>query len=302
MNKNIVIRKDVALALKQHKPVVALESTIITHGMPYPSNVKTSKGVEAIIRKCGAVPATIAIIQGKIVIGLDDKQIEYLAKHESVKVSKRDIPVVVAKKLNGSTTVAATMWCAKQVGIEVFVTGGIGGVHREAEKTFDISADLDELGATGVTVVCAGAKAILDIPKTLEYLETKGVTVLSYKNKKFAAFYTSSSTEDAPFVCDSEKEIAEIIRTKRELGIPGGVLVSNPILEKDSLDSQQIGNVIKDALEKAKKKKISGKAVTPFLLSEVLKLSKGKSLEANIKLIENNAKIGANIAKFFCEK
>lgn len=291
------IKSEVKEALSEKKPVVALESTIISHGMPYPQNVETAKRVEEIIRENGAVPATIGIIKGKIKVGLNDEEIEYLAKSKEVsKVSRRDIPFVVAEELNGATTVAATMIVASLAGIKVFVTGGIGGVHRGAEETFDISADLMELAKTNVAVVCAGAKAILDIGLTLEYLETHGVPVLGYKTEEFPAFYTRKSGFGVDYKVDSEVTLAKAIKTKWDLGINGGLVIGNPIPEAYEMDDDIIKKAIKDALNEAEEKGIKGKETTPFLLSKVKMLTEGKSLKSNIELVYNNAKVGSALA------
>ncbi|MGG0736795.1 pseudouridine-5'-phosphate glycosidase [Niallia taxi] len=288
---------EVLEAKKNNKAIVALESTIISHGMPYPQNVETAKEVEDIIRKNGAVPATIAIIDGKIKIGLSDDEIEFLAKSNDIeKASRRDLPYLIANKKNGATTVAATMICAELAGIEVFVTGGIGGVHREAERTMDISADLQELAQTSVAVVCAGAKSILDIGLTLEYLETFGVPVVGYGTETLPAFYTRTSQFNVNFTVDKPQLAADMIRTKWELGLKGGVVIANPIPENDAMEESYITNIIETALNEAKENGISGKNVTPFLLSKVKELTEGTSLTANIALVKNNAEVGSRIA------
>ncbi|MCM3031467.1 pseudouridine-5'-phosphate glycosidase [Niallia sp. MER 6] len=288
---------EVLEAKKNNKAIVALESTIISHGMPYPQNVETAKEVEDIIRKNGAVPATIAIIDGKIKIGLSDDEIEFLAKSDDIeKASRRDLPYLIANKKNGATTVAATMICAELAGIEVFVTGGIGGVHREAEQTMDISADLQELAHTSVAVVCAGAKSILDIGLTLEYLETFGVPVVGYGTEILPAFYTRTSPFNVNFRIDEPGLAADMIRTKWELGLKGGVVIANPIPEEDAMEESYITNIIETALNEAKTNGISGKNVTPFLLSKVKELTEGSSLTANIALVKNNAEVGSKIA------
>ncbi|MCT2343748.1 pseudouridine-5'-phosphate glycosidase [Niallia taxi] len=288
---------EVLEAKKNNKAIVALESTIISHGMPYPQNVETAKEVEDIIRKNGAVPATIAIIDGKIKIGLSDDEIEFLAKSNDIeKASRRDLPYLIANKKNGATTVAATMICAELAGIEVFVTGGIGGVHREAERTMDISADLQELAQTSVAVVCAGAKSILDIGLTLEYLETFGVPVVGYGTETLPAFYTRTSQFNVNFTVDEPQLAADMIRTKWELGLKGGVVIANPIPEDDAMEESYITNIIETALNEAKENGISGKNVTPFLLSKVKELTEGTSLTANIALVKNNAEVGSRIA------
>jgi len=295
---NIRINPEVKKALDEGKPVVALESTIISHGMPYPKNVETALNVEKIIRDNGAIPATIGIIDGVGVVGMTADEIEEFGKRKGIlKVSRRDLPVVFAKKLWGATTVATTMILANMAGIEVFVTGGIGGVHRGAQQTFDISADLQELAHTNVTVVCAGAKAILDLPLTLEYLETFGVPVLGYKTKELPAFYTRHSGLNLDYEMNDEKEIAEVIKTKRDMKLDGGILIGNPISEEDSLDPKVMNDAIDKALFEAQSQGIKGKDTTPFLLAKIKELTGGESLESNIKLVYNNARVGACIAK-----
>lgn len=297
MEKYLEYSQEVLEAKKNNVPVVALESTIISHGMPYPQNVQTAKEVEDIIRKNGAVPATIAILDGKIKIGLSDEELELLATRNDIeKASRRDLPYLVATKKNGATTVAATMICAELAGIEVFVTGGIGGVHREAEVTMDVSADLQELAQTNVAVVCAGAKSILDIGLTLEYLETHGVPVVGFGTEVLPAFYTRTSPFQVNVQVEDEKEAASMIRTKWELGLNGGVVIANPIPETDALEEEFINGVIESALKEAKENEIAGKNVTPFLLAKVKELTEGRSLEANIALVKNNADVGSKIA------
>ena len=294
----IKISKEVQEALKNNIPVVALESTIISHGMPYPKNVETALNVEKIIRDNGCVPATIGIIEGTPIVGMSPEEIELFGKTPGIlKASRRDLPVIMSKKLWGATTVTTTMIFASMAGIEVFVTGGIGGVHRGAETSFDISADLQELGKTNVTVVCAGVKAILDLPLTLEYLETFGVPVLGYKSSNLAAFYSTDSGLKLDYKMDSAKEIAEAIYYKRQLKLQGGILVSNPIPDVYSIPNEIINVYINKALEEAKTLKIKGKDVTPFLLKAITDATEGKSLEANIQLVYNNARVGAEIAK-----
>ena len=291
------ISGEVLKALKEGKAVVALESTIISHGMPYPRNVETALRVEKTIRENGAIPATIGIIEGEAVVGMSPEEIEEFGKKKGIiKVSRRDLPVVYAKKLWGATTVAATMILAKEAGIEIFVTGGIGGVHREGNKTFDISADLQELGRTNVSVICAGAKAILDLPLTLEYLETMGVPVLGYKTEELPAFYTRKSGLKVDYSIESAEEFAKIIYEKRKANLDGGVLITNPIPEEDSLDYEIMTSAINKALKEADELGIHGKDSTPFLLKRVVELTGGESLESNIKLVLNNAKLGAQIA------
>ena len=291
------IHPDVENAIKNSEPVVALESTIISHGMPYPKNVETALMVEETVRSNKAVPATIAIINGKLKVGLTNDEIEYLATNEEVKkVSRRDLPITVAQKLSGSTTVASTMIIASLAKIAIFATGGIGGVHRGAENTMDISADLEELANTNVCVVCAGAKAILDLGLTLEYLETKGVPVIGYKTSELPAFYSSESGFDVDYKIDSAQEIAEILKTKWDLSLDGGVLVTNPIPVAFELETGVMNDAINQAIIEADNNKISGKKITPYLLSKVNEITQGKSLEANIKLIQNNADLAAKIA------
>lgn len=288
---------EVIEAKKQLKPIVALESTIISHGMPYPQNVQTAKEVEMIIRQNGAIPATIAIIEGRIKIGLSDAELELLATNDSImKVSRRDFPYVIAAKKHGATTVAATMICAELAGIEVFVTGGIGGVHRGASETMDISADLQELAKTNVAVVCAGAKSILDIKLTAEYLETYGVPIIGYRTDKIPAFYTRKSPYNVTIRVDEIKEIAEIMKVKWGLGLNGGLVIANPIPEADAMNELEMNEMIDQALVHAEEEGISGKEITPFLLSMIKELTGGKSLAANIALVKHNAEIGAKLA------
>ena len=294
----MTIKEEVRKALEEGRPVVALESTIIAHGMPYPKNVETARRVEEAIRAEGVVPATIGIIEGEIFIGLEDDQLEQFGKRKGVaKVSKRDLPIVLAKKMWGATTVSATMLLAEKAGIPVFVTGGIGGVHRGAETTFDISRDLKELGSCNVAVVCSGAKAILDIPKTLEYLETEGVTVLSNKAKTFANFYSVSTDGAVDYAFENEAEAARIIFEKNRLGLAGGILISNPIPEEYALPHDYIDSYVDQAVRECEEQGIKGKDSTPFLLKRIVELTGGKSLEANIALVLNNAHVGARIAK-----
>ena len=291
------IHPDVENALKNKEPVVALESTIISHGMPYPKNVETALMVEETVRSNSAVPATIAIINGRLKVGLTTEEIEFLATNEDVKkVSRRDLPITVAQKLSGSTTVASTMIIASLANIAVFATGGIGGVHRGGENTLDISADLEELANTNVCVVCAGAKAILDLGLTLEYLETKGVPVIGYKTSELPAFYSSESGFDVDYKIDSAQEISEILKTKWNLSIDGGVLVTNPIPVAFELETGIMNEAINQAIIDADHENITGKEITPYLLSKVNEITKGKSLDANIKLIQNNADLASKIA------
>lgn len=293
----IRISDEVKKALKEGKAVVALESTIISHGMPYPKNVETAMMVEEEVRKHGAIPATIGIIDGVGVIGMSKDEIEEFGKRKGIiKVSRRDLPVVYARKLWGATTVATTMILAHEAGIEVFVTGGIGGVHRGAQETFDISADLQELANTDVTVICAGAKAILDLKLTLEYLETFGVTVLGYKTIELADFYTAHSGLSCDYAISSPLDGANIIKAKRDNHLKGGILISNPIPEEYAMDKKRIDECIDDAIEEMKHLGIHGKETTLFLLSKICELSGGDSLESNIKLVLNNAKVGSMIA------
>ncbi|MCH3917206.1 MAG: pseudouridine-5'-phosphate glycosidase [Spirochaetia bacterium] len=299
MDKNVLdFSPEVKKAMQEGQPVVALESTIISHGMPYPKNVQTALEVERIIREQGAVPATIAIIGGKLKVGLLPEEIDYLGKKglAVTKTSRRDIPVLVAAGSDGATTVAATMIIAHMAGIFVFCTGGIGGVHRGATHTMDISADLEELAKTSVMVVCAGAKSILDIGLTLEYLETKGVPVLAYGTEDFPAFFTRQSGYKANCRVDSPKEFASILKAKQELGLEGGILVADPIPEAYSMDAAYINRKIDEAIEEANQKGIVGKALTPFLLDAIQKETAGQSLDANIHLVYNNATLAAQIA------
>ncbi len=300
LNSYLDIHPEVEKALKSKLPIVALESSIISHGMPYPENIETALMVEDTVRANNAIPATIAIIKGRLKVGLTKKEIEFLATNDEVrKISRRDLAIAVSQKFSGSTTVASTMIIAHLAKIAVFATGGIGGVHRGAEKTFDISADLEELSRTNVCVVCAGAKAILDIGLTLEYLETKGVPVIGYKTSELPAFYSSKSGFNVDYRVDSAIDIAEILKTKWSLSIEGGVLVTNPIPKKFELELVMMNDAIKEAIIEADKEKITGKEITPYLLSKVNELTQGKSLNANIKLIQNNAVLAAKIAMHF---
>lgn len=302
MKDLIEISPEVANALKNGLPVVALESTIISHGMPFPQNLETARNVEQIVRDAGATPATIAILNGKLTIGCNDEQLEYLARRGTkvTKVSRRDIPFVVAKKDDGATTVAATMYIAHLAGIRVFATGGIGGVHRGAEQTMDISADLAELQQTSVLVVCAGAKSILDIGLTLENLETRGVAVVGYKTDDMPAFYTQKSGYMVNYRLNTPLEIAKAYAVKCALGLRGGMIVANPIPDEYAMESDYIEASIQHALDEAKKLDIHGKAITPYLLEKIQKFTGGKSLDANIRLVYNNAKLAADIAKELC--
>ena len=288
---------EVQAARAAGKPVVALESTIISHGMPYPQNVQTAREVEQVIRDAGAVPATIALIDGRICVGLADDQLEQLGNaKDALKVSRRDLAYVLAEKKLGATTVAATMICAALAGIEVFVTGGIGGVHRGAETSFDISADLQELARTNVAVVCAGVKSILDIGLTLEYLETHGVPVVSVGQPGFPAFFTRESGFNADFQLDTPEQQARFIRTKWQLGLTGGVVVSNPVPPASAMENGEIDGIIAQALREADDQGVKGKAVTPFLLARIKDLTGGRSLATNIALVKHNALVGARLA------
>ena len=297
MNHLIELHPDVKEALENNKPVIALESTIISHGMPYPQNVEMAKTVESIVREGGAVPATIAIMDGKIKVGLDEASLEKLGNSEGVaKVSRRDLAEIIAAKRIGATTVASTMICAEMAGIKFFVTGGIGGVHRGVEETMDISADLDELGKTDVAVICAGAKSILDLDKTMEYLETKGVPVIGYQTEVLPAFFTRTSDIKLNTVSETTEDIAAIIKAKHDLELEGGVVIANPILESDELPKEYIDKIVMEAVKEAEENGIGGKDSTPFLLGKIVEKTEGKSLEANIKLVYNNAKVGTQIA------
>jgi pseudouridine-5'-phosphate glycosidase len=292
------INPEVAKALKEGRPVVALESTIISHGMPYPKNVETALLVEKTVRDNGAIPATMGIIAGEPIVGMTPDEIELFGKTKGIaKVSKRDLPIIIATKAWGATTVSATILMAKAAGIEVFVTGGIGGVHRGASETWDVSRDLYELGAEPVTVVCAGCKAILDIDKTLEVLETQGVSILSYKEKDFANFYCRDSGKPVDYVFETPKQAAEVIKAKRDFGLSGGILIANPVPEEDALSHDYIDSLIDQAVKEAADQGIKGKDVTPYLLKRIVELTGGKSLDTNIHLVVNNAKLGAEIAK-----
>jgi pseudouridylate synthase len=297
MQQHLNIHPEVSAALAQGFPLVALESTIIAHGMPYPQNVQTALEVEGVIRAHGAIPATIAVLEGKICIGLSREQIEVLGSTPDVmKLSRRDLPYAVAFQKPGATTVAATMICSALANIEVFVTGGIGGVHRGAAQSFDISADLQELARSSVAVVCAGAKSILDLPLTLEVLETHGVPVISVEQDNFAAFFTRDSGLKADFRLDEPRMQAKFIRTKWALGMQGGVLLSNPVPVDMEIPARQIDQIIKAALTEATALGISGKQVTPYLLKRINELTKGASLKTNIALVKNNARVGAMLA------
>jgi len=299
--RHLNVKDEVRSALAEGKPVLALESTIIAHGMPYPENVETALRVEQIVRDGGAIPATIAVMNGQIHIGLTNDELVHLAKAENaMKLSRRDLPFALAQNKLGATTVASTMIAAAMAGIEVFATGGIGGVHRGAEKTWDVSADLIELSNTNVTVICAGAKAILDLPKTMEYLETFGVPVIGFGTKELPAFYSKKSGIPLEMSVSSPRELAHLIETKRALGLSGGILVVNPIPEAYNMDFDQMEKVIEKALEAARNKGIQGKAVTPFLLKSIKEFTSGQSLASNIELVLNNAQLGAAVAVALC--
>ena len=303
MNKYLDIAPEVAEALAAGKPVVALESTIISHGMPYPQNVETALKVESIIRECGAVPATIAIIGGRLKAGLSKEEIDYLGRTGAgiPKASRRDLPVLVAQGKDGACTVTTTMMIADMAGIRVFATGGIGGVHRGAQETFDISADLEELANTSVMVVCAGAKAILDLGLTLEYLETKGVPVLGYGTDELPAFYTRESGLGVDARVDTPEDLAAIFQAQRDLGLKTGMLVTNPIPQQYAMDKAVIDKAIDQALAESHEQGIHGKETTPFLLARVAELTGGDSLESNIQLVLNNARVAAKTAVALCK-
>lgn len=297
----IRVKEEALQALKENCPVVALESTIISHGMPYPRNVETALEVERIIREHGAVPCTIGIIDGEGVVGMSPEEIEEFGKRKGIaKVSRRDLPIIMAEKKWGATTVATTMILAAAAGIEVFVTGGIGGVHRGAQQTFDISADLQELAKTNVTVVSAGAKAILDLPLTMEVLETLGVPVLGYQTEELPAFYTRKSGLKVDYAIKETKDAAKIIKAKRDLKLDGGVLITNPIPEKYSMDPEVINKAIDEAVKEMDAQGIKGKDCTPYLLAKIAEITGGSSLDSNIQLVYNNAAVGAEIAKELC--
>ena len=291
---------DVEQAIKNNEPIVALESTIITHGMPWPENLKTAKSVESVIREYGATPATIAIINGVIKVGLEDESLSELSKNKTVrKLSRADLAHCLVRKETGATTVAATMIIAKLAGIKIFATGGIGGVHKYAEQTFDISADLQELSQTSVSVVCAGPKAILDIPKTLEVLETLGVPVITFGQTSLPAFWSSDSPFASPLSLDDPSSIAKSHEIRKRLGLSGGQLIANPIPKADQIPFETIEPIVIEAVKLANEKNIIAKDLTPFILSKINQLSKGESLLANIALIKNNAKLASKIALCF---
>lgn len=298
LERYLQVHPEVQKAIASGQPVVALESTIISHGMPYPKNIEMAKNVSKIIRDNGAIPATIAIIDGVLKVGLTTEEIKFLGTSKNVvKASRRDLPFIISKKLTGATTVATTMILANLAGIKVFATGGIGGVHRGAETTFDISADLQELANTDVAVICAGAKSILDIGLTLEYLETNGVSVIGFGTDEMPAFYTRKSGFGVDYRVDSSIEVAKALKAKWDLNLKGGMVIGNPIPEEFEMDYDMITNAIESALQEANKKNITGKKVTPFLLDRVKSITEGKSLESNIELVYNNAKVAAQIAK-----
>ncbi|MGL5507443.1 MAG: pseudouridine-5'-phosphate glycosidase [Paraclostridium sp.] len=297
LNKYLEIHPEVKKALEEGRPVVALESTIISHGMPYPKNIEMAQNVSKIVRENGAIPATIAIINGVLKVGLTPEEIEFLGTSKDVvKASRRDLPFVISKKLNGATTVATTMILADLAGVRVFATGGIGGVHRGAQETFDISADLQELANTNVAVICAGAKSILDIGLTLEYLETNGVPVIGFGTDEFPAFYTRKSGFGVDYRVDSSLEVASALKAKWDLNLNGGMVIGNPIPEQFEMDYDMITDAIETALKEAEENNIAGKKVTPFLLDKVKTITAGKSLDSNIELVYNNAKVAAQIA------
>ena len=300
--KYLDVRSDIKEAIEADKPVVALESTILSHGMPYPENLEFARNVERIIKEEGAVPATIAIIGGKIKVGLSDEELEIMCKAENVgKVSRRDLPIYISTGKTGATTVTTTMIGAAMAGIKFFATGGLGGVHREAQQTFDISADLQELAHTSVAVICAGAKAILDLNLTMEYLETFGVPVLGLRTDYLPAFYSKSSGLKPDYNCKDEKEVAAIVKAKWEMGLDGGVVIGNPIPDEYAMPNEEINVYIEKALQMCKEKGIKGKDTTPFLLATVKDLTGGDSLKANLELAYNNARAAARIAKSYFE-
>ena len=303
LNKYLDVSPEVAAAIAEGRPVVALESTIISHGMPYPQNVETALKVESIIRENGAVPATIAILGGRLKAGLTPEEIEYLGKkgHDVTKASRRDLAVLVSRKEDGATTVTTTMMIAYMAGIRIFATGGIGGVHRGAETTMDISADLEELAQTPVMVVCAGAKSILDLGLTLEYLETHGVPVIGYGTKELPAFYTRKSGFGVDYELDSPQELAAAFKASMDMGLKGGMLVTNPIPEEYSMDPAVINKAIDEAIAQANAQGIHGKESTPFLLAKVKELTGGDSLDSNIQLVFNNARLAAKTAAELCK-
>ncbi len=291
------IAEEIRCALADRRPVVALETTIVTHGMPYPDNIATARSLESAIREHGAVPATIAVMGGAVRVGLSESELDMLANTKGVlKLSRNDLAYAIATGQPGATTVAATMICARLAGIRVFATGGIGGVHRGAESTFDISADLEELARTSVAVVCAGAKALLDLPKTLEYLETRGVPVIGYRTSEFPAFWSRSSGLPVPMRLDSTTEIARVLELKWSLGLEGGALVANPIDAADEIPAGEMAGYIETAVAEAGARGVSGKAVTPYILARLVEITNGRSLRANIALAQSNARLAAQLA------
>ena len=296
------VSAEVSAALAENRPIVALESTIISHGMPYPQNVETAHRVQTAVRERGAAPATIAVIDGRLTVGLGDDDIERLGSkgQEVVKTSRRDLPFVVTRRLDGATTVAATMIIAEMAGIEVFATGGIGGVHRGVEETLDISADLEELGRTSVAVVCAGAKSILDIGRTLEYLETHGVPVVGYQTDSLPAFHTRDSGFGVDYRVDTAEEAAAALHAKWSMGLSGGAVIANPIPAEHALDRAEMDARIEAAIAEMNSRGITGKDTTPFLLARIAEATEGRSLEANIQLVLNNAAVAARIASAYC--
>ena len=304
LEKYLEVSPRIREALDNNRPVVTLESTIISHGMPYPRNVETALKVEEVVRSCGAEPATVAVIGGKLKVGISEEEITHLGKKGLgvIKASRRDLPVLCARGEDGATTVAATMILSALAGVQVFATGGVGGVHRGAETTMDISADLEELAHTPVMVVCAGAKSILDLGLTLEYLETKGVTVLGYQTEELPAFYTRKSGFKVDYRMDTPEEIAAAFSAKEDLGLRGGMLVTNPIPEQYAMDHDYISRTIEDACAEAAQKGVKGKELTPFLLDRIQQITAGKSLEANIELVYNNARLASRIAVELCKK
>ncbi|HJL93353.1 MAG TPA: pseudouridine-5'-phosphate glycosidase [Woeseiaceae bacterium] len=297
------ISPDVKKAIDSGSPIIALESTIICHGMPYPKNVQTAAKAEQIARDHGVIPATIAIIDGRLKVGLTEDEIKYLGKlgNKVQKVSRRDLPFIVSQNDNGATTVAATMIIAAMANIKVFATGGIGGVHRDANESFDVSADLQELSQTSMAVVCSGVKSVLDIPKTLEYLETHGVSVIGYKTKNMPAFYNTDSGYAVDYMINDTKDIAKTMKIKWNLQQKGGLLITNPIPKKYSIPSSEINKIINTALSEMRERNITGKETTPFLLSKIAEITEGKSLESNIQLVLNNVSLGSKIASYFSE-
>ncbi len=299
MNKYIDINHEVKEALENNKPVVALESTIISHGMPYPQNVQTARRVEEIVREQGAIPATIAVIGGRLKVGLTSEELEFFGQSSDIlKASRRDLPYIIANELHGATTVATTMIIAEMAGIKVFVTGGIGGVHRGAAESFDISADLQELAKTDVAVVCAGVKSILDIGLTLEYLETQGVPVLGYQTKDFPAFYTRQSGFEVLYSLENAEVAAKTLKAKWDMNLKGGLVIANPVPKAEAMD-ESINEAIESSLSECNKKGIKGKDITPFLLGRIKEVTEGRSLETNIALVYNNARVGGQIAKAY---